>query len=144
MTPTELRLLATLTAAAQLHSSTALPSFLLHKCKCRAHSPLSDCLQQVITVQATLLRTSSPHLASHLFKLGSHASRLSRAVAAAADQLRRAQFNLPAAVAENASRAAFRCGSCVPQLPLLTFVLPGGLSCNCFVLLAHYKWASLN
>lgn len=99
MTPTELSLLAMLTAAAQLICSTALlfsfsllPPYPPHKCKCRAHTRL--CPTACSRSNCTGASCCVPRLVSlsPVHKLGPHASRLSRAVAAAADQ-----FTLPAA-----------------------------------------------
>lgn len=148
MTPTELSMLATLTATAQLHSSTA-------QLACPALPPPPSLPLAQVQMSSTLAFVRLPaaghncagNPAAHLISssLSPVKTWLFRAVAAvvaavaAADQLRHAQFNLPAAVARYASRAAFRWGSCVAQLPL-TFVQPGGLSCKCFVLLAHSNW----
>lgn len=98
MTPTELSLLAMLTAAAHLFNCPALqprspsPSLPLAQVQMSStHSPLSDCLQQVKLYRRILLRASSR--LSHLFTNLAHTHRdCLAAVAAAADQ-----FTLPAA-----------------------------------------------
>lgn len=137
MTPTELSLLAMLTAAAQLICSTALlfsrppllPPYPPHKCKCRAHTRLcpTACSRSNCT-GATLLRASS--------RLSLTCSQTWRTRIAIVSLLLTNLLCLQQ-VARYAWDATFRCcGSYVMQLPL-TFVQPAGFCCNCFVLRSH-------